>query len=226
MEQSKVSGGDRRQERGEEQEVLRRESDETLFSNPSTRRLKHAMMRRLKMISGLSREISFIVNTWNPESNCTCRKKNHSLFHWNTLTSPEIHKQTWMYCRRKIFDDYWERGWRKRIIRCMDNFHKIHFYWTKGNLTDIHGPGETNEGNKQPEDQTMYGQICGSVCLMHQNEKRGKSGLSRNINSIMPENYFLSSSLKLKMRNSRTSWKTLVERWKFPCQQQCLVLHQ
>ena len=33
-----------------------------------------------------------------------------------------------------------ERGWRKRIIRCMDKFHKIH-YWAKGHLTDIHGPG-------------------------------------------------------------------------------------
>ena len=41
---------------------------------------QHGMMRKLKMTSGLLREISFIASTWNPESNCTCRKKNHFPF--------------------------------------------------------------------------------------------------------------------------------------------------
>ena len=36
----------------------------------------HWMVRKLKMISGLLQEISFIAITCNPESNCTCRKKN------------------------------------------------------------------------------------------------------------------------------------------------------
>ena len=39
------------------------------------------MMRKLKMISGLLQENLFSVTTWNPESNCTCRKKNRVLFH-------------------------------------------------------------------------------------------------------------------------------------------------
>ena len=71
------------------------------------------MMRKPKMISGLLREISFIAITWNPESNCTCRTKNHFLFHL-------------MYGWRK----YWwllERWWRNRIIKCMDRLHKIYF---------------------------------------------------------------------------------------------------
>ena len=42
---------------------------------------QHGMMRKpKKMASGLLQEISFIAITWNPESNCTCRKKNHFLF--------------------------------------------------------------------------------------------------------------------------------------------------
>ena len=64
-----------RPERGEEHEVLRGESDGTLF-----KMTQHGMMRKPKMISGLLREISFIAITWNPELNCTCRKKNHFLF--------------------------------------------------------------------------------------------------------------------------------------------------
>ena len=61
------------------------------------------------------------------------------------------------------------------------------FYWMKGDLTDIHGPERDSRGNKRPQDPTMYGQICGSICLMHRNGKRSKSGLSRNQSSIMPE---------------------------------------
>ena len=81
------------------------------------------------------------------------------------------------------------------------------FFWMKGHLTDIHGPGGDWRGNKQPQDPTMFGQICGSICLMHRNAKRRKNGLSRNQSSIMPVNYVASSSLNLRMRTSRTSWK-------------------
>ena len=90
MEQSKISGGDRRlrpstlirdrPERGEEPEVFRGESDglssPALLQDDSTRDDAEAK----KKISGLSREISFIAITWNPESNCSCRKKNHFSF--------------------------------------------------------------------------------------------------------------------------------------------------
>ena len=47
---------------------------------PPFKMTQHAMMRKLKMSFGLLREISFVAITWNPESNCTCRKKNHFLF--------------------------------------------------------------------------------------------------------------------------------------------------
>ena len=40
----------------------------------------HWMMRKLEMLSGLLQEISFVAITCNPESNCTCREKNHFLF--------------------------------------------------------------------------------------------------------------------------------------------------
>ena len=100
------------------------------------------------------------------------------------------------------------------------------FFWTKGHLTDIHGPGWDLRGNKQPQDQTKYGQMCGSIFLMQRKVKQSKNGLSRNRSSIMPDNYVVSSSLNQMMNNLNTPWKTLVESWKFRCQQQCLVKHQ
>ena len=50
--------------------------------------------------------------------------------------------------------------------------------------------------------------------------KAKQSGLSRNQSLTMPDNWEEHSSLNLRMRTSRTSWKTLVESCKFRCQQQ------
>ena len=44
---------------------------------PLFKMTQHGTMRKAKMISGLLREISFVAITRNPESNCTCQKKNH-----------------------------------------------------------------------------------------------------------------------------------------------------
>ena len=72
--------------------------------------------------------------------------------------------------------------------------------------------------NKRHQGPTNFGQKCGNRCLMHQHEKRNKSGLL-----TMPEDYVVFISLILKTSNSTLLWKMLVERWKFRCQQQCLV---
>ena len=58
---------------------------------------------------------------------------------------------------------------------------------------------------------------------MRRRAEQNKIGLSRNQSSIMPDMYVVSSSLNLRMNNSGTSSKTLVESWKFRCQQQCLA---
>ena len=50
----------------------------------------HGMMVKSKIIFGLFQEILFTAITLNPESSFTRREKSHSLFHWNTLTSPEL----------------------------------------------------------------------------------------------------------------------------------------
>ena len=96
------------------------------------------------------------------------------------------------------------------------------FYWLRSHLMDIHGPRRDWRGNKRPQDPTMCGQISGSICLMQRKASRSKSGLSSNQSSKMPNNYVVSSSLKQMMQNLTTPWKTLIESWKFRCQEQCL----
>ena len=89
-------------------------------------------------------------------------------------------------------ETYWrllERGWRKRIIWCMDRLHKNHFIERKGHLMGTHGSGGDLQGHKQPLVQTMYGPICGLVCQMQQRRKQNRDGLSRNQCSTMPDNW-------------------------------------
>ena len=81
----KISGGDQRlrtsilirdrPDRGEEQKILQGESD-GLSLQTHIKMTQHWMMRKLKMISGLLREISFVAITWNPESNCAPKKES------------------------------------------------------------------------------------------------------------------------------------------------------
>ena len=73
--------------RGEEHDIPRGNHKRLFQFHEKTH---HGMMVKSEAIFGLSQEISFTVITWNPDSNCTCQLKDHSLFHWHTLTSPEI----------------------------------------------------------------------------------------------------------------------------------------
>ena len=51
-------------------------------------------------IFGPCREASYTAITLNQESNLTRREKNHSLFHWSTLTLPELLIRIWMSSKR------------------------------------------------------------------------------------------------------------------------------
>ena len=198
MEQSKpleeIDVWDRPPESG----IVQKERNKKFFEQNQTNSLlfnvtQHAMMRRLKMISGSLQEISFIAITWNPESNCTCREKNHFRFGGSTSTSPEQHIRHWMYCWRKLLKitGTWME---KENYQMHGQVSQDLFYWTKSHLKDTHGPGGDQRESKGPPGQTL----C-SRCPMHQNEKRCKSGESRNQISIMPYNCGVSTSLNQMM---------------------------
>ena len=101
---------------------------------------------------------------------------------------------------------YWwllERGWRKRIIECME--------WT-----DFHGPRWEWRGNKQPQDQTMCGQMIRTMSLMQRKAKQSKHGLLINRSSIMPEDCVVSSSLNQMKKNLDTPWKNARRKLEIP----------
>ena len=81
-----------------------------VFFNPLFK-THRCMMVMLEKISGPFLVILSTVITLNPESNCTCREKYHSLFHWATSTWPGLQKHPWMWCWRK-YRRLLERWWR------------------------------------------------------------------------------------------------------------------
>ena len=79
-------GGDRRLRRNKK---FFEENQADFLLHPHIKMTQHVVMMKRKMTSGRSQENSFIVITLNPESNCTCREKNHFLFRWSTSTLPK-----------------------------------------------------------------------------------------------------------------------------------------
>ena len=81
------------------------------------------------MIFGPCQETSKAAITLNPESNFTRREKSHSLFHWSTLTYPELLKRIWMLSRTHRW--LLEYRWVTRLVRSLDKFHTIYFIGRK-----------------------------------------------------------------------------------------------
>ena len=81
-----IRGESQRDFLGESEKGLHHHYLKTHFWKP----VKH------EMIFGLFLETSQTAITLNPESNFTRREKNHSLFHGNTLTYPELQERIWM----------------------------------------------------------------------------------------------------------------------------------
>ena len=123
----------------------------------------------------------------------------------------------------KHINDYWNVDGDRELSDAWTGFTRF----TVLKETPPHGYTRSGRedwrGNKRPQDPTLCGQMCGSICLMHRNAKKSKNGPSRNPNSIMPEIYMLFSLLILMMKNSSVQWKMLVDSWKIRCQQECFV---
>ena len=182
-------------------------------------------MRKPKMISCLLQEISFIAITWNPESNCTWRKRNHFLFRWKLSTLPETHIRHWAYCWRQI-DDHWNVAWERELSDASTRIHKIRSTVGKAtrrmHMVREETYGETNNLSSW----WCVARYVWNLCPMQRKRKQNKDGLSRNQSSTMPDNREEYSSLNQTTKNSSSQWQPLVESWKFRCQQQCLAKYR
>ena len=115
-------------------------------------------------------------------------------------------------CKKKDYEGIHDRFLRDDVFRrrMIENKRddKVCLAWDvladEDHTYHVSGPVGDLRGNKQPQDPTMYGDICGNLCSMHQNENRNKSAPSRNRTSIMPDNYVVSSSLNQMMKNLHT----------------------
>ena len=162
-------------DRGEEQYDIRGETDGSSFY-PTTR-LINVWWWSQKWIL-VYREFIYHHHVEPPESNRTSRLKNHSLFHCNTLTLPELPKQFWMWCRRNILTI---TGTLMATENCRMHGQdsRDSLYWMRNHLMDIHGPVRDWLGNKRLQDPTrwLHGHFLhlmmkNSQRLMHRNACR------------------------------------------------------
>ena len=97
-----------------------------------------------EMIFGPCQETSKTAITLNQESNFTRREKNHSLIHWNTLTSSEHYAYKLGCYARKPHRWLLKIRWIKRFVWFLDSFTQFTLWsekppegeiWSGGRLT-------------------------------------------------------------------------------------------
>ena len=152
------------------------ENQKGLFHHLTTR---YRMPVKRLMISGPCQETSFSAITLNPESNFTRREKNHSLFHWNTLTSPELLIRIWMLCKRSALMII---GISMGLETCQilgQVSHKL-LYWKKNLPTDLCGPGEINKKTAYIQARSSMARALDENWEEMLSWRRGKSGQTQN----------------------------------------------
>ena len=98
------------------------------------------MLVEQEMISGPCQETSYTAITLNPQSKCTCRKKNHSPFHRNTLTWPELQVRPWMWCL-KAAETIIGISKESETNQTRGQVSHDSLYWTRNLQMGTHGPG-------------------------------------------------------------------------------------
>ena len=165
------------------------------------------------MTSGPCQETSKTAITLNQGSNFTRREKNHSLFHWDTLTYPEQLIRIWMSSKRNA-SMIIGISMGQEICLILGQVSLNWLCWKKNLQTDICGPGGDWRENSWHPGQIIYGQNSGRKWERMPSGRRGKSGRMKNLNSIMHESYEEFISLTLRTRNLRRPSRMIAISWK------------
>ena len=173
-------------------------------------------------ISGPCREASYTAITLNPESNFTRRERNHSLFHLNTLTYPELLIRIWMSSKRSASMII---GISMGLETCLILGQVSHnlLYQMRNLPTDICGPGRDWQENSLHPGQIIYGQNYGSQWESMRSSRRSRSGLMQSSILKTLENCEGSISLTRRIRNSKKPSRMPVRSWKHLLLLLCLV---
>ena len=133
------------------------------------------------MTVGPCQETSKTAITLNPESNFTRRKKNHSLFHWNTLTSPELHERIWMLSKN-VASMTIGISMGQEICLLIGQVSLSLLYEVRNIQTNICCPGGDWQESSWHQGQIIYGQNYGRKWERMPSWRRGKSGHIKNLN--------------------------------------------
>ena len=195
----KLSGGDQilrtstliqdSPDRGEQQGKLPGETDGSPAQDSS--------LVKQEMFFGLFQEISFTAITWNPESNCTGREKNHF----------QIYRryQNYRYIIGRIVGEKHRRmiGTLMEIENCQIRGQVSHDspYWTTNHGMGIHGPGErlTKQTTSRPD--YLWPEIWKDTSEAAQRKEKQKWSKKRS--STMQEGCEGFTSLIQQMRSSK-----------------------
>ena len=170
------------------------------------------MQVKRKMISGPSQETSLTAITLTQESNFTRQEKNHSLFHWSTLTLPELLIRIWMSSKRSATttSELWCFKW---FVWFVDRFHSMYSIgrkifkrqmWSRRRLTRKQLPSRSD--NWWPALWLKMERMP--------SWKRNRSGHLKSSTSITHEHCEASTSLIRWIRNSRKPFRKLARNLK------------
>ena len=173
-----------------------------------------------EITSGPCQETSFTAITLNPESNFTRREKNHPLFHWSTLTSPELHHTNLDVIQESRIDDCWNIDGSRDLSGSWSGFTQFTLIKLRNLQTALCGPGGDWQNGKRHPGQIIYGQNSGRNWQEMPSWGRSTNGQLKNQSSIILKDYEESISFTLRTRNSKKTPAMLEKNWKhqwLPC---------
>ena len=170
------------------------------------------LVKRLMMF-GPCQETSYTAITLNPESNFTRREKNHSLFHWSTLTYPELLVQIWMSNKRNA-STIIGMLMVKRLVGSLDRFHPVYFIGRKTSRRIYMVKVEINEKTADIQARSFMARNLENNGERMPSWRRSKSGRMRSSIWITHENCKGSIPLTRRIRNSKKPSRMLVRNWK------------
>ena len=160
---------------------------------------------------------------WNPESNWTCRDKNHFLFQWKFSTLPEQHMSPGCFVGQTLkITGPWIKIKSCQMHRQVS---QDSLYLIKNHCMDVHGPWR----NWRKKKKTSWPDSVWPDMWRHASDASNRKAKQKwaiekrkfdnarklhGISIIEPEDEHFKNI------------KTLVGSWKFRCLQQCLAKHQ
>ena len=168
-----------------------------------------------------SKVASSVVITMNLGFNSMCRRKKHSLFHWNILTLLGQLTLIWM-CYKRSGLTIVEMSIRAEICQILGKDAQSSLYWKRNLQKDIYGPGRDWQRFKQLPDQITYGQKHGRKLVKPLRFEKNKNGQKKKQSTTTLEEWdeftlsiqMTKSTKKFSRKMRRENWKDL---WLQPC---------